>query len=151
MGINDNSEIIFHNRSSTDFGIKVLFPFNPLAPAPKKQMMSIPGRSGDWATNDSTYNSSETPVNVVIHLPRRYEDWEQLKNDIENWLYGDEDWLRFSRNSDYLYRAQIVTAPTFTPVNFERTNATFTFHFQPYKYDVDSIHWQDFPRNGTVY
>lgn len=151
MGINDNSEIIFHNRSSTDFGIKVLFPFNPLAPAPKKQLMSIPGRSGDWATNDSTYNSSETPVNVVIHLPRRYDDWEQLKNDIENWLYGDEDWLRFSKNSDYLYRAQIVTAPTFTPVNFERTNATFTFHFQPYKYDADSIHWKDFPRNGVVY
>lgn len=92
-------------------------------------MQSIPGRSGDWASSDSTYNSSETPVNVVIHKPRRYDDWEQLKGDIENWLFGDEDWLSFGKTSDYLYRAQIVTAPTFTPVNFERVNATFTFHF----------------------
>lgn len=151
MDINDNSEIVFHNRSSTDFGIRVQFPFNPVVPSPNKMMQTIPGRSGDWASNDNTYNSTETPVKVTIYLPDRYTGWEQLKGDIENWLFGDEDWLSFGKDSDYLYRAQIVTAPTFTPINFERTDAVFTFHFQPYKYEAKSIHWQSFPQNGVVY
>lgn len=127
-----------------------MFPFNPLSPTPNKQMQTIPGKSGDWADNNHTYASVETQINAVIHMPKRYSDWEQLKGDIEDWLYGDEDWLRFRRDSDYLYRAQIVTAPVFTPVNFERINATLTFNFQPFKYDADSIHWLALPQNGVV-
>ena len=72
-------DIVFHNRSSTSFGLKVLFPFNPLSPTPNKQMQTIPGKSGDWADNNHTYGSVETQINAVIHMPRRYNDWEQLK------------------------------------------------------------------------
>lgn len=146
------SDIVYHNRSSTDFGLKILFPVNPPAPTPNKQMLTIPGKSGDWADNNRSYQATETQVNAVIRVPRKYEgNWWTLKGDIENWLYGSEDWLKFNQDPDYLYKAQIVTAPTFTPVNPERVNATITFHFQPFKFKEKTIHYTPIPANGITY
>lgn len=148
------SDIIFHNRSSDDFGMRVLFPFNPVVPSPNTQMETIPGVSGDRRDSNRTFGAVETPVNAVIYIPKKYNgDWWSLKSDIEHWLYGDEnskDWLVFELDPDFLYQAQIVTAPVFTPVNDERVNVTITFHFQPFKYDEKTIHWSKLPASGIA-
>lgn len=123
--------------------MKLLFPFNPPSPAPDKTPVQIPGASGDWVPNTNTFRAVETQVNAVIRIPHRYRDWAELKSDIIKWLYGQEDWLKFDREPEYVYRAQIITAPTFTPINKERINATLNFHFQPYKYRTNTIHWQE--------
>lgn len=152
------SDIEYHNRSSTDFGMRVLFPsFNPPAPAPGKQLLTVPGFSGDYSDGNHTYNAVDTQVSVVIYLPERYrkmhwfEGWAKLKSDITAWLYGDPGWLKFGYDPDYLYKAEVLQAPEFTPVNSERVNSTIIFHFQPYKYNAKTIHYQKLPSSGVIY
>lgn len=138
--------------------MRVLFPtFNPPAPTSNKQLQTIPGVNGDYSDGNHTYGAVDVQVNVVIHLPEKYkiypwyEGWAKLKSDIEAWLYGDQDWLRFGLDPEYLYRAEVLQAPQFTPVNNERINSTITFHFQPFKYEVETIDWCKLPSSGITY
>lgn len=122
--------------------MKLLFPFNPPSPAPDQTPVQIPGVSGDTPLDTHTVRAVDVPVNAVIRMPTRYKDWAELKSDIEHWLYGSEDWLKFDKEPEYVYRAVLTQAPQFTPVNPQRINATLNFHFQPYKYRTNTIHWQ---------
>lgn len=138
--------------------MKIVFPeFNVPAPTPNKQLLTIPGVNGDYSDNNHTYGAVDVAVGVVIRIPERYrmyqwfEAWAKLKSDIANWLYGDQDWLQFGLDPDFLYRAEVMQAPQFTPVNTERINSTITFHFQPFKYEVDAVNWIKFPSSGVTY
>lgn len=149
--------IDYHNRSSTDFGMKILFPtFNPPAPTPSKQALTIPGANGDYSDGARTYGAVDVQVGVVIRIPKRYkeygwfEGWSLLKSDITNWLYGDPDWLKFELDPDYLYSAEVMSAPQFTPVNSERINATITFHLQPFKFEADNLKWKPLELGTTI-
>lgn len=149
--LQDRSQIVFHNRSSTDYGMKLLFPWNPPAPQIDATAPQIPGVSGDYSSGFKTYRAVDITINTVIRIPERYHgNWSQLKGDIENWLYGDEDYLKFRDDPEFLYIAQVYTPPTFTPVNAERIDATITFHFQPYKIAANSREWLKIPTSGIV-
>lgn len=147
----DTSEIIYHNRSSTDFGLRVFFPtFNPPVPTPNAQRLTIPGVSGDYSDGNGSYGPVDMAINGIIHMPARYNNFYTYKGDLEKWLLGDAGYLNFTLDPDYLYIAEVTTPPVLTPVNDERINATITFHFQPYKMQRGANHWHKFPSNGVI-
>lgn len=147
----ETSNIVFHNRKSSDFGMKLLFPFNPPSPAPDQTPIQVPGASGDLPVRSHSVRAVEAAINAVIHIPHRYTGWGELRSDIEHWLYGQEDWLKFDREPEYLYKAVLTQAPTFTPVSPQRINATLNFHFQPYKYRAKTIHWRKLDDSMVMY
>ena len=145
--------MIYHNRSSTDYGILLQFP-EPYIYAPKEQtQVHVPGRSGDIIEDNNAYQNATLTVPFIVSLPKQYDSWFQWNSDVANWLRTDSyDFLKFSYQDDYVWEAYPNQAPVVTPSSARSATGTFSFTVKPYLKRVDSVTMQDVPLNkGTIY
>ena len=144
--------MIYHNRSSTDYGILLQFP-EPYIYAPKEMTaVHVPGRSGDIIEDNGAYNNPTLTVNFIVVLPKRFDNWFQWNSSVANWLRADGyDYLKFSYQDGYVWEAYPNQAPVVTPSSARSATGTFSFSVKPYLKRSDSVQMQDVPLGkGTI-
>lgn len=145
-------KMIYHNRSSTDYGIFINFP-EPYVFAQKEFTPThVPGRSGDVIEDNMAYQNPTLTVSFTVVRPERYNSWFAWKKDIAKWLDAyDYDYLKFTYQEDYVWLAYPNGAPTINEGTSRSADGSFSFTVKPYVLKASGIDLQDVPFNkGTV-
>lgn len=146
-------KLIYRNYASTDFGIGLSVPWVPVHAARDITFTHVPGKNGDNAQDDGSYqNVVETFTGIVFLDHNLYKNWFELNTAITDWLSGgDYSLLSFSGYPDYVFEA-IAQSITITPdSNNSENRATISMPFNCYPIMIrtDGIEWQRAP-NGDV-
>jgi predicted phage tail component-like protein len=147
MRSSQKGQLIYHNRSSADFGIYVEFPLTMPAPQLDATVTHINGRNGDLLQTYQSFKNITLTANITVFKPKQYVNLYQLQRAINDWLVGyDYDYLKFSDNPDWLWEAIVTTPPVLTPLiethAEEELTGTITFDCKPLMYRTEGIHWQ---------
>lgn len=145
--------MIYHNRSSTDYGILLQYP-EPYIYASKEQtQVHVPGRSGDIIEDNGAFQNATLSVPFVVTLPNQFDSWFQWHSAVANWMKADGyDYLKFSYQDEYVWEAYPNQAPAVAPSSARRATGAFSFTVKPYLKRADSVVMQDVPLNkGTIY
>lgn len=146
--------IFYHGKRSSEFGIGINID-NPRPHANKSfSFVDVPGRSGSLLeeNNDARANV-QLQLKADVYLPSRYPDFDDLEDDIVDWLNGSEyQYLGLSWKPNYLYRAIVQTLPTFQPDldNRDHETTTLIFEVEPFKYQQNFVKWMPLPQSKQV-
>ena len=80
--------MIYHNRSSTDYGILLQYPEPYIYAAKEQQQVHIPGRSGDIIEDNEAFQNPTLSVPFIVKLPDQFDSWFQWNSAIaeSRWL-----------------------------------------------------------------
>ncbi|WP_233551643.1 phage tail protein [Lactobacillus sp. ESL0230] len=156
---NGFSGLIFNNKSSTDLGILIKYPFDPVHAVPDIDLTHIKGRSGDFIQDNGSYQNVTETFNCIVERPLNYTQFE-WERELVDWLIAPEvngkrqyQYLQFEIDPEYAYNAIVQTMPQFTSDENCPNLATgqLTFYCEPYLYRVNGINYIDLPENGVVF
>ena len=106
MRSSQKGQIIYHNRSSADFGIYCQTPITIPTPQLDVTATHINGRNGDLLQSYGSFKNIDLTISVTIFKPKQYKSLYQLQNEIVDWLTGfDYSYLKFSDNPDWVFDA----------------------------------------------
>lgn len=151
MRSRQKGQIIYHNRSSADFGIYAEIPTTIPTPQLDVTVTHINGRNGDLLQSYDSFKNITLTFNVTVFKPKQYSNLYQLKNEIIDWLTGfDYDYLKFSENPEWVFEAIVTTPPTLSPLveaaMQEELTGQIAFNCKPLMLKTASIHWQEVPK-----
>lgn len=154
MRSSQKGQIIYHNRSSADFGIYCQTPITIPTPQLDVTATHINGRNGDLLQSYGSFKNIDLTISVTIFKPKQYKSLYQLQNETVDWLTGfDYSYLKFSDNPDWVFDAIVSTPPSLTPLSEaaveEEITGQIAFNCKPLLLDTNSIHWQEVP-NAVV-
>lgn len=144
--------MIYHNRSSTDYGIFLNYPEPYIFAGKEFTATHVPGRNGDVIEDNGAFNNPTLTVPFVVKRPDQYNSWFSWNKDISRWMNSwNYDYLKFSYQEDYVWLAYPSEAPVVTPESPRDASGTFTFTVKPYLLKASGTEMQDVPfSNGTV-
>lgn len=145
--------MIYHNRSSTDYGILLQYPEPYIYAAKEQTQVHVPGRNGDIIEDNGAYQNPTLTVPFLVTLPDQFDNWFQWHSAVADWMRADGyDYLKFSYQDEYVWEAYPNQAPVVTPSTARSATGTFSFTVKPYLKRSDSVQMQDVPLNkGTIY
>lgn len=146
--------MIYHNRSSTDYGILLQFPEPYIYSAKEQTQVHVPGRSGDIIEDNDAYQNPVLTVPFLVKsMPNEYDNWFQWNSAVAKWLKADGyDYLKFNYQDGYVWEAYPNQAPVVTPSSARSATGTFSFTVKPYLKRSDSVQMQDVPLGkGTIF
>lgn len=153
------ANLIWHNKKSTDFGIKIAYPFNPVHPTPDLQATHITGRNGDFIQDEQSYQNVTETFNLIVDKNPLISQSDWLKQ-VMDWLdplsitVKQYEYLKFDIDPNYSYSAVIQTPPIFswdTGLNQNLATGTLAFYCEPFQYRDDGINYINLPDSGVVY
>ena len=145
--------MIYHNRSSTDFGIFLNYPEPYMFAQREFQAVHVPGRSGDIIEDNGAFQNPIMTVPFEVVRPQRYTSWFSWNRDVAEWLDGyNYSYLKFSYQDDYVWEAYLNQAPTVTPTSPSDASGTFSFTVKPYLIKASGTLMTEFPLNqGNIF
>lgn len=145
--------MIYHNRSSTDYGILLQYPEPYIYATKEQQQVHVPGRSGDIIEDNEAFQNPTLSVPFIVKLPDQFDSWFQWNSAIAEWLKADGyDYLKFNYQDGYVWEAYPNQAPVVTPSTARNATGTFSFTVKPFLKRIDGIKMQDVPFDrGKVY
>lgn len=145
--------MIYHNRSSTDYGILLQFPEPYIYAAKEMTTVHVPGRSGDIIEDNDAYQNQTLTVPFNVIMPEAYDSWFQWNSDVADWLRAySYDYLKFNYQDEFVWEAYPNQAPTVTPSSARNASGLLSFTVKPYLKRADSLEMQDVPLNkGTIH
>jgi phage-related protein len=156
---NDYSGLIFNKKSSTDLGILIKYPFDPVHALPDIDATHIKGRSGDFLQDNTSYQNVTETFNCIVQRPLDVTQFE-WERELVDWLTVPEingqkqyQYLQFEADPQYVYNAIVQTMPQFVSDEIALNYATgqLSFYCEPYLYRINGIEYIDLPNNGVVY
>lgn len=157
----DSGDLIYQGHKSSEFGIKITFPFTLVHPVPDLTPTHIKGRSGDFLQHDGSYQNVTQTFDIFVNRPLNYSnqaDWDRavtswLKPRIDSNRRVKYEWLKFSYDPEYVFSATIQNPYTVTwnSVNEFVGTGNIPFYCEPFQYRIDGITYQDLPQLGAVY
>ena len=138
--------MIYHNRSSTDYGILLQYPEPYIYAAKEQQQVHVPGRSGDIIEDNGAYQNPTLSVPFMVSLPDMFNSWFEWNSAVADWLRADGyDYLKFNYQNGYVWEAYPNQAPVVTPSSARSATGIFSFTVKPYLKRADSLVMQDVP------
>lgn len=151
----DYGKLIFNNHASTDFGIMVKIPWDPVTPTADGTDTHVTGRSGNlWQSNNNAYNNVTETFNCkVFRDPNLFADWWELHDAISNWLTvpgGGYDYLEFDLYPEWAFYAQPKPF-NLTTIDTTQADLTLQFNCSPLMTSIRGMDWKKYPTSGLIY
>lgn len=144
-------KMIYHNRSSTDYGIFINYPEPYIFSQKEATFTHVPGRSGDVIEDNMAYQNGTLAVPFTVVRPEHYHSWFAWQKDIARWMdssnYG---YLKFENQEDYVWLAYPNGAPTLTPESPRSASGSFSFTVKPFLLKASGTVMQDFPTDAKT-
>ncbi|MCZ3844170.1 phage tail protein [Lactobacillus mulieris] len=140
------NKLIVKNKSSTDYGVFIQYPFTLVNTLPEITAVQIPGHSGDLLTNNTRFQNVTQTLNLYIEKPQEYETWSSLSMAIQDWLYSfDYQPIIISSLNDYYLEGYMSQAPVITPQDDMVATGSVAFNCKPYLKRIDDIDFRSVP------
>lgn len=134
-------EIIFNGKGNlSDFGA-FLAEFNPQPPAPKIIKQDVPFMNGSYdfstvATNgELVYSERKIPCSLDFFADNKAELMAKY-SELLTWLLSGQHELIYTGELNLKYMAQVEEAPSFSLIDSNNGNISFSFTAEPFKYGV---------------
>ena len=136
MDINTVS-LKFNGRNSTEFGARVIYPFNLVHAKRDLSSTSIPGVSGNYIIDNKKYSDISQQITFIVERPTFYQTWEELEFDFEDWLFPQTDYTEyqpfyFDFLEPYHWLAYMSDAPVWTITDATTAQVVVSLTCKPY-------------------
>lgn len=129
---------IYKNRSSKEFGIKIVSINNLSSPQRKTEKKEVPGRkAGDLIIDYGSYGNF--PLKIVCTLNAQKKDIESVVTDLKYWLQGEVGFSDlYISETGKNYKACCINKLDIAEVFKNFGECTLIFECQPYKQFTDN-------------
>lgn len=150
----DFAKLIYNNQTSTDFGIMVNVPWDPVLPTADGTDTHVTGRNGNlWQNNNGAYNNVTETFNCTVQRdPEQYPTWWDLHDAINAWLQIDThgySYLEFDLYPEWAFYAQALPFTFQTTSDFQ-ASLTLQFNCSPLMTAIRGLDWKPEPKSGVI-
>lgn len=156
--LDDYKSIVFNNRKSTDFGVLVKYPFNPVHPTPDITTTHVNSRSGDYLVDYGSYQNTTQTFNIIVKKPSEWTRAE-FNRQLINWLMPPHfdgkrqySYFYFDEDENYAFYGIVKDAPI---IEWDENatdfgTGTISIYTDPFYYRLDGIKFTDLPQAGYI-
>lgn len=146
--------LIYHDRSSQDFGAYVNYPLAPISAKRDISNVSIPGLSGDYLNDNLKFQNATQSISFTVLRPHKYTSWFEWLLDFQDWLIQKNntfkyEQIRLSMWREYTYIGYVSDAPTMTIINEQRATVTINLNCKPFLMRTDGLIFRNVPNIVT--
>lgn len=152
MAEDNQKYLLYHGRSSREFGAYINYPLNFVQANRDLSTTPINGVSGDYIEDNMRYqNISQTIVFTVIRDALLWKTWEEIEFAFYDWLkpknvehYTEYEPFYVELLNPFHYMAYLSAAPQWEITNQLKAQVTITLACKPYLVRGDE-HFVDVP------
>lgn len=143
--------IVYNGVSTEEFGIIVESPPDYEIAERDYEVISIPGKSGDYVIDRGGFKNVDRVYNIAIG--EAGSDFADLAPRIAEWLYSGYGYKRLedSYHPDYFMMARVSTQPTVINILQQAGRAEITFNRKPQRYLKTGERTTKLTSDGRIY
>lgn len=146
-------KLIYHNKSSTDFGAWIQYPTVQATTKRNVSLTPVVGVNGSYINDSLNYTDVSQQITFFVERPLKYRDWFTWGMDFGDWLTSDDKFVEyepfyFEPFNGWHWEAYLSDGPTVTPTNEQNATVTITLSAKPFLISDDSIEYQDVPQTS---
>ena len=139
--------LIYHNKSSTYFGARVVFPLVQATTKRNVSLTQVVGVNGSYINDNLNYTDITQQITFIVERPIFYKDWFTWGMDFGDWLTCKDKFVKyepfyFDHFRGWHWEAYVSESPTVTPQSSNIANVTMSLACKPFLIDDESIKYQ---------
>lgn len=143
-------KLIYHNKSSTEFGARIIYPMVQAITKRNTSLTSVVGINGSYINDSQNYTDVSQQISFYVERPLRYKDWFTWQLDFGDWLTSSKKSVEyepfyFEPFKGWHWEAFLSDGPNVTPQNEQVANVDITIAAKPFMVKDDAITYQDVP------
>ena len=150
-----HGKLIYHNKSSTDFGAWIQYPTVQATTKRNVSLTPVVGVNGSYINDSFNYTDVSQQITFFVERPLKYRDWFTWGMDFGDWLTSHDKFVEyepfyFEPFNGWHWEAYLSDGPTVTPTNEQNATVTITLSAKPFLISDDSVEYQDVPK-ASIY
>lgn len=146
-------KLIFHNKSSTDFGAWINYPMVQATTKRNVSLSPVVGVNGSYINDNLNYTDVTQQISFFVERPLRYKDWFTWGMDFGDWLTSKDKFVEyepfyFEPFDGWHWEAFLSDGPNVTPQNEQIATVNVTISAKPFLISNDSVEYQIVPKTS---
>lgn len=142
-----SGRLIYHNKSSTYFGARIVFPLVQATTKRNVSLTQVVGINGSYINDNLNYTDITQQITFIVERPIFYKDWFTWGMDFGDWLTCKDKFVKyepfyFDHFRGWHWEAYVSESPTVTPQSGNIANVTMSLACKPFLIDDESIKYQ---------
>lgn len=142
--------LIYHNKSSTYFGARVVYPLVQAVTRRNVTLTPVVGVNGSYINDNLNYTDITQKITFIVERPTFYKDWFTWGMNFGDWLTCKDKFVKyepfyFEPFRGWHWEAYVSESPTITPQKDNIANVTMSLACKPFLVNDEAIKYQSVP------